>query len=279
MDDGRAVERGRAGLMSGHWQRFDYRLRRRTADRAMLGLLVLSTDATIEPEWRMLFTDVPGVEFHVARVACDSEINTTSLTAMEGRLDGAMADLLPDIHLDTVAYACTSASLLIGEQVVATVLRASKPKVPVTTPLTAAKAAFRALNAGRIALLTPYVGEINDRLHVHFQQAGFPVTAMGGFFNSSDPEVVRIDPQSILAASRRLTHKADVDLLFIACTALRASALVPRLERELSMAVTTSNHAMAWHALRLAGVGDRVSDRGSLFDCALPVDDHGVSPD
>ena len=255
--------------MSGQWQRFDYSLRERTASRAALGLLALSTDATIEPEWRALLEHLPGVEFHVGRVRCDSEISSASLQAMNNRLAGSLAELVPGSALDVLAYACTSGTLLIGEQAVVRALHSIRPGLPVTTPLTAAVAAMHALSARHIALLTPYVAEINERLRTHFEQSGVAVTRMGGFFNAQDPEVMRIAPHSIAAAARALADAADIDLLFIACTALRASALVPQLEAELGIAVTTSNHAMAWHALRLAGIEDRTPRLGRLFDLPL----------
>jgi hypothetical protein len=41
----------------------DYRLRAAVAERAMIGLLALSNDATIEAEWRELLA-IDGVEFY-----------------------------------------------------------------------------------------------------------------------------------------------------------------------------------------------------------------------
>ncbi|MGY9107722.1 MAG: aspartate racemase/maleate isomerase family protein, partial [Alphaproteobacteria bacterium] len=56
---------------------------------------------------------------------------------------------------------------------------------------------------------------------------------------------------------------------FISCTSLRAAALVPQLEATLGHPVTTSNHALAWHMLRLAGVGEVISGKGELFKLAF----------
>jgi maleate isomerase len=38
------------------------------------------------------------------------------------------------------------------------------------------------------------------------------------------------------------------------------------LEKELGKPVTSSNHAMAWHALRLAGISDPMPEWGRLFE-------------
>jgi len=247
---------------------FDYQMQPRLAERAAIGLLALATDATVEAEWRQLL-ELDGVEFYTGRVPCDTTVNPQTLAAMGGRLAHCAHDLLPGSHLDVLAYACTSASMVIGEDAVAEALHSVRPDIAVTTPLTAAKAALRALGARRIALLTPYIDEVNQRMRSHFEGHGIRVATMGSFLNGSDPEVVRIAPDSIAAAARALVHKADVDAVFIACTALRGAALVPLLESELGLPVTTSNHAMAWHALRLSGVAEPLADRGLLFRCAI----------
>lgn len=243
---------------------FDCALEPRVAPRGAIGLLALTTDATVEAEWRALL-DFPSVEFYVTRVPCDTHINAANLADTETHLCSAAANLLPGTKLDVLAYACTSATVVIGESAVHGALRGARPGVEVTTPMTAAKAAFRALGVRRIALLTPYVEEINRMLRTAFEASGIRVSAAGSFFEDSDSRVVRIAADSILAAAETLAARTDADALFIACTALRAGHLVPELEESLELPVTTSNHAMAWHALRLAQVRDCTSGKGRLF--------------
>jgi len=42
--------------------------------------------------------------------------------------------------------------------------------------------------------------------------------------------------------------------------------LIPALEAELGKPVISSNYAMAWHALRLAGVDEKQPELGRLFE-------------
>ena len=44
----------------------------------------------------------------------------------------------------------------------------------------------------------------------------------------------------------------------------------PAIEAEVGIPVTSSDHALAWHSLRLAGVTDRVPGAGRLFECGCP---------
>ena len=41
------------------------------------------------------------------------------------------------------------------------------------------------------------------------------------------------------------------------------------LESNLGIPLTSSNHAMAWHALRLAGIDDKLGQFGSLYELPL----------
>ena len=49
-----------------------------------------------------------------------------------------------------------------------------------------------------------------------------------------------------------MTHRAD--LLFISCTALRASLVIDQIEQRIGKPVVSSNQALAWHSLQLAGL-------------------------
>ena len=248
---------------------FQATLTPRLVPRAAIGLLALSTDATIETEWRRLL-DMDGVAFYVTRVPFENRVRTQTLASMERHLGAISGDLLPGHKLDVLAYACTSASLVIGEDKVTAALQTCRPGTPVTTPLTAVKAALGAFGVDTLALLTPYVDEINIPLRDHFQGHGLTVSAMGSFMNDSDHEVVRITPHAIAQAAGRLVAEQRAGALVIACTALRAASLVPELEAKLGLPVTTSNHAMAWHAMRLANIADRHPEHGSLFSLPLP---------
>ena len=234
------------------------------SSRATLGLIALSTDATIEQEWRNLI-NVPGVEFHTGRVLSDATVNPDTLAEMEQRLETSARALLTGQTLDVIAYACTSASLVIGETQVERALQQVFPGASVTTPLTAVKQAVKCLGSKRIAMLTPYIDTINQQMANHLSTGETKVVVMGSFLNDQDPEVVRISGDSIESAAIDLAFRESPDLLFIACTALRGAHLVDRLETSLGIPVTTSNHAMAWHALRLAHVDDQYSGCGILF--------------
>jgi maleate isomerase len=234
------------------------------AHRAAIGLVVLATDQTIEHEWRQMLR-LDGVAFYESRIHNAPTITPETLAEMADGIAAAAALIKPGIPLDVLAYGCTSGAMVIGEERVFALLREAWPDKPCTTPITAALAGLRALGARRIALLTPYMDEINQAMRRYIEARGIAVTAMGSFNNSNDNEVARISAASLEAAIRELGAEKEVDAVFVACTSLRVAALVERIEAALGKPVISSNHAMAWHALRLAGYGETVAGFGRLF--------------
>ena len=97
------------------------------------------------------------------------------------------------------------------------------------------------------------------------EDVGFDVPVFGSFNEPHDPTVAAIDSQSLKTGIARITEGQDVDAIFISCTSVRIVADVAAIETELDMPVTSSNHALAWHCLRLAGIDDPQPELGRLF--------------
>jgi maleate isomerase len=235
------------------------------ASRAAIGLIVLATDQTMEHEFRALVR-LPGVAFYESRVFNDNDINPDTLRAIGPRIAPSVSLILPSIPLDVVAFGCTSATMTLGEDAVFAEIRKARPNVACTTPVTAALAAFRALGARKIGLLTPYAPQINANLVKYFNGRGVNIAAVATFDRQDDRDAARISVASIEAAADRFAATSAVDAIFVSCTSLRVADAVARLEQRLSAPITSSNHAMAWHCLRLAGIDDVVPGAGRLFE-------------
>ena len=233
--------------------------------RARIGLVVLATDYTIEHEMRML-VNLPGVDIYHARIANSPNISPDSLRAMEPLITATAELILPGDTLDVLAFACTSASIVLGTSTVAKNLNAAKPEAKTTNPAFAAFEAFAALGAKRIAVLTPYSKNVNAMVQNSLEDVGFDVPVFGSFNEPHDPTVAAIDSQSLKTGIARITEGQDVDAIFISCTSVRIVADVAAIETELDIPVTSSNHALAWHCLRLAGIDDKQPELGRLFN-------------
>lgn len=239
------------------------------AGRARIGLIVLATDFTIEHEWRRIVTPLTGVALYQSRILNDAQITPETLRAMEPRIASCTDVILPGSDLDVVAYGCTSASMAIGEEKVFARIREARPDAKCTTPITAAFAAFRAFGAKRIGVLTPYRADVNRIVAEYIRARGFEVPVFGSFNEQDDGIVARITPDSIKKGVAAIMARAKVDCVFVSCTSVRLAEAARDIETGIGVPITSSNHAMAWHALRLAGIEDSLPQWGSLFTLPL----------
>ena len=234
------------------------------AERAAIGVVVLASDQTIEHEFRQIM-NLPGVAFYESRIFNSNTISPATLQAMEARIAPSADLILPGMPLDVVAFGCTAASMVIGEEKVFERIREVRPDAACTTPITGVFAAFDAFAAKRVAVLTPYRDDVNQAVRRYVEGRGYEVVALGSFNEEDDTRAARIGLDYIRDAAVDLGRIDDVDMVFVSCTNLRLASVAAEIEAEIGKPVTSSNHAMAWHCLRLAGVNDELPEFGRLF--------------
>ena len=232
--------------------------------RATIGLIVLGSDQTIEHEFRS-FLNIDGVAFYESRIQNSSTITPQTLADMEQRIPHCADIILKDVPIDVFAYGCTSASMVIGEERVFERIREKRPGAKCTTPITAAFAAFETLNATNLAVLTPYREDVNEAVATYIEQRGFNIVAFGSFNEEDDNRAAKISTNSIRDAAIELGQPDNIDAVFVSCTNLRIAPVINEIEQATGKPVTSSNHAMAWHCLRLAGLSDSLPKFGRLF--------------
>jgi len=236
--------------------------------RARIGLVVLAADYTIEHEFRTL-VDIPGVDVFMARIRNAPQVTPETLAAMEPLLTETADRILPGDDLDVLAFGCTSASTILGGARIAALLGEAKPMARPSDPISAAFAAFNALGARRIGVLTPYRRDVNEIVWRYITSHGYEVPVFGSFNEEMDPVVATIDEDSLVSAIDLIRTGHDLDAMFVSCTSVRLAGAVAGIERRTGLPVTSSNHALAWHCLRLAGIADSIDGRGQLFTHGL----------
>ena len=227
-----------------------------------IGFVALANGYTAEHEVNRMLPE--GFVLYITRVWSDNSVTLGNLRKIEGDLTRAAGMILPQDDLDVMVYSCTSGTVAIGEEAVERCIHEARPGVPVTNPITAALAAFEALGVKRIALLTPYVFEVTSAMRDYFSGRGVEVSKMANFNIELNSDIQRVSTASIRDAAISLDLDG-ADALFISCTALRTAEVIEGIEQAIGKPVVTSNQALAWHALQLAG-HDRVEPGlGRLF--------------
>jgi maleate isomerase len=234
-----------------------------------IGLVVPATDQVSEAAFAEMLAGHP-VSVVASRVAFENPVVMATLSRMVDDLGRATALLLPGGRIDVVAFSCTSGTVAAGVDRVARAIGAAKPGVPFTTPITAAVAAFRRLGTQRIAVLTPYVDEVNEAIHGFLTASGLEVVEFGSFHLRTEPEIAAVPPEAIVAAGRAIAAPS-ADALFISCTGLQGHAAIALLESAIGRPVVTSNQAQVWEALSLVGYARPLAGYGRLLEGLVPA--------
>ncbi|WEF25185.1 ectoine utilization protein EutA [Paracoccus sp. S3-43] len=216
-----------------------------------VGLVTLATDHTTEVDFAAL--PPHGIGVYATRIPFANPVTPETLAAMAGDVTRAAALILPDEDLDAVVYSCTSASVVIGDDRVRASIAAGKPGAAAITPISAGFAALRALGAERITLLTPYTPQTTQPMADCFEAGGFALQTVSCLGLTDDRDMARISHASIIEAARAAVAPGS-QALFIACTAVRAAAIIDRIEDALGLPVVSANSATLWAAARACGV-------------------------
>ena len=229
--------------------------------RARLGMIDLASGLTGEEEMHAILPD--DVLLLTTRVLNSNTISLSALSDMQEDMVRAVGTITPEEPLDVVIYCCTSGTIAIGEDRLCELIQSVRPGVAFTNPFTAAVKALRHIGAKRVSLLAPYTVEVTSYMRHAFQRKGFEIPYVTTYGLELDSEICQVSHDDILATAREQCLQG-VDALFISCTGLRVVNLIEQIEKELGLPVITSNQAMAWHALRLAGYNRNLTGFGRL---------------
>ncbi len=227
-----------------------------------IGFIALGNGTTSEFEVTAMLPD--GMVLYISRVPSDNVVNLVNLKAIESGMIAATKLILPDGKLDVMIYGCTSGTVALGEDVVEARIRAVRPGIKVTTPITGTLAAFKALGKKKVVLLTPYISEVTAAVRDYMNGRGLEVLDAANFDITLNSDMVRVSPDAVAEAAIAL-DRPDAEAIFISCTALRTSTIIERIERATGKPCVTSNQALAWHAMRLAGYREPMAGFGRLM--------------
>jgi maleate isomerase len=228
-----------------------------------IGLIALATDFNSEQDLRRMYPD--GVEVFTNRVLNANPVTLQNLRNMAGDISRAAGGILPGFDVDAMIYGCTSGTVANGAEKIEQLVHESCPGIPVTNPVSAALAAFEHLGAKRISILTPYTEEVNLEMASYFTEHGMQVINIAGLDYESDIDMTGIPPQEIASAATKVCDD-EADLLFISCTAIRASLVIEQIEQAIDKPVVTSNQALVWHSLKLVGHENGIKGYGALLN-------------
>ncbi|MDA0261925.1 MAG: hypothetical protein O3A21_07010 [Proteobacteria bacterium] len=231
-----------------------------------IGLMVGSANTSVEADFR---SSVPAnVSLHGARMALTGG-DADAIRAMEGDIDACAAQL-GSAAVDIIVFGSTAGGLIGGAGYDVRVSQRVSAQAGGITTLATSTAVLEALGAlglGKVALVTPYVGEVTDLIADFLAANGVGVVSRAGrslestlaFGNDPLGEIVRFVDANV---------NAKADGVFLSCTNWRGMDVVQRLEDALDLPVVSSNQATVWATLGRLGLRGPATGYGRLMAIA-----------
>lgn len=177
------------------------------------------------------------------------------------------AVLAPEPHV--VAYACASGSFVHGRrgerQLERGMLAAGAPAA--TTTSGALLEAIRVLGVRRIAVVTPYIDSVTERLLAYLHEGGVEVVSSVGLGLLS--HIWKVGYSEVVNAVTAV-DRPEADAVFVSCTNVPTYDIIAPLERMLGKPVLTANQVTMCSALTRFGA-PAMGDGQRLVHASRPL--------
>jgi maleate cis-trans isomerase len=218
------------------------------APRGLIGVLTPQANTTVEGEFPLLLPD--GVGMIAGRLTNPSPDMDTRLASYLDDLPGKLIQF-GGAPLEAVAFACTGSSYLKGAAVEdAALAAAEKAGAPVFTSALALVHAFQALNAGRVALISPYHASLTAASVAYWEGRGLTVAAVETNFGTSRTghPIYGLPADAVRPVVEKLKG-AEADAIVILGTGYPSLETIAWAADIDGPPVVSSNLALAWRTV------------------------------
>ena len=242
--------------------------------RARIAVIIAHSNTTIEPEFNRLAPT--GVSIHASRVPI-AATSAQGISTDAHYLDAA-AKLLSDINAKAIAYACNGANVVAGQE--AELEEAKRiSRIAGTTAVMASTALLEALTAlkiRRVAIATPYPADLSASNEAYWKSCGLEILRTGGVNLGGNREPVEPlssapiskvglqAPEFTYNLARSVFDEHAEAVIVIGCN-LRTIEVAAQFEADFGVPFLSSNLALFWASLQVAGVREPIQGYGRLL--------------
>jgi maleate isomerase len=240
------------------------------APRLKFGVIAPATNTIVQPEYDAMRP--PGVTNQMARVVIPdtpvgteeefasmmSSVRTSVETALDVVMGCSPAAVVLGMSAETFWEGTMDANALQGHL-------EGRAGVKVILGAHACQAAIQRYGGvRRISLITPYMPSGDAQVRRTFTDCGFEVINLLGLKSNSPLLMAHESPERLRRAVREVDDPS-VELILQVGTNLAFARVAAEAERWLGKPVLAVNTCTYWHALRSAGVEDKIDGFGSLL--------------
>ncbi|WP_445491347.1 maleate cis-trans isomerase family protein [Niallia sp. 03133] len=241
-----------------------------------MGLIVPSSNTTMEKEIpamlqaRMQIEPDESFTFHSSRMRM-MHVTKEELAKMDTDSDRCALEL-SDARCDALAYACLVAIMsqgpgyhCISEERLSKVAKENGSPVPVISSAGALIEGINALEAKKVAIITPYMKPLTNLVIDYIESTGIEVTDSISLEVSDNLAVGRLDPLNLTTIVKDLdTSRADAVVLS-ACVQMQSLPAIQKVQDTMELPVLSAATSTVYQILKKLNLKPVVPNAGYLL--------------
>jgi maleate isomerase len=232
-----------------------------------IGVLTPSSNTALEPLTSALVAALPNCSAHFSRfTVTEIALSDRALGQFDDSKILAAAELLADAKVDVIAWSGTSSGWIGFDADRRLVERIrERTGTAATTAVLALNELLALRGIRRLALVTPYTADVQQRIVANYAAQGIEVVAERHLGIRVNHDFALVEPERLRGLMGEVAAAAPQAITTF-CTNLRAAPLAESVEAELDIPLLDTVSTTVWGALRAVGADpSAVRGWGRLF--------------
>jgi len=232
-----------------------------------LGVLTPSSNTALEPLTSALAAALPAATAHFSRFrVTEISLEAAALGQFDDSKILAAAELLADARVDVIGWSGTAAGWLGFDRDRALVDRIrERTGIVATTAVLALNELLAIRKVRRLALVSPYTGDVQEKIVANYRAIGIDVVAERHLGIRVNHDFAGVTPPTLRELMDDVARSRP-DAVATYCTNLRAAQLAPEFERASGIPLLDTVSTTVWGMVRGAGASPAaVTGWGELF--------------
>lgn len=235
--------------------------------RIRLGVLTPSSNTALEPMTSALAATLPNCSAHFSRfTVTEIALTDSALGQFDDSKILAAAELLADAKVDVIGWSGTAAGWLgFDSDVRLTERIRQRTGIVATTAILALNELITLKNIKRLALVTPYTEDVQQRIIANYRATGVEVVAERHCGIRVNHDFALVEPSQLKDMMREVAGEKPQAIITY-CTNLRAAQLAEEIENELGIPLLDTVSTTVWGQLRAVGADpSQIKGWGQVF--------------
>jgi maleate isomerase len=232
-----------------------------------LGVLTPSSNTALEPLTSALAAALPGCSAHFSRFkVTEIALDAAALGQFDDSKILAAAELLADAKVDAIGWSGTSSGWLGFDRDRQLVERIrERTGIPATTAVLALNELLALKKVRRLAFVTPYTQDVQDRIVSNYRSLGIEVVAERHLGIRVNHDFAGVSPDRLRELMGEVARERPQAITTF-CTNLRAAPLAAQIESAHGIPLLDTVSTTVWGMVRAVGESPAaITGWGELF--------------